>query len=81
MPNDAALPPSGRWGCIASRPAELHRYVRIRSWHIVKFVGRAGTVYTRCGRAAGIGSPETDDIPTTEPSCETCLRLAANDQS
>lgn len=58
-------------------------WAKIRSWHRVVTFTRDGGLLTRCGRRLG---PQTDvllpaQFPTDEPTCESCLRLAANDPS
>lgn len=67
-------------------------YVKVHSWHSVRFVNRGGAVRTRCGLAvrvkrtiAGgqglspIVRPTSETLPLGEPSCEVCLRLTAHD--
>ena len=56
-------------------------YVKIRSWHLVFSSPTIGTWRTRCGRTVTIREHvyTTHGFPLDEKSCETCLRLAAND--
>lgn len=52
------------------------RWVRIRSWHIVRYPGRGFTLEhytTLCGRVAP--GPELDERPGNEATCESCLRI------
>lgn len=51
----------------------MKRYVRIRSWHVIRGVSRANRVMTMCGRMAEIGAQEADDFGD-DRSCETCFR-------
>ena len=56
------------------------KWVKIRSWHAVQFVGRGGQLYrTYCGRWSALGAEVVDDLPA-EKSCETCLRIVARQQ-
>jgi len=57
----------------------LTRYVFIRSWHAWTLTTRGDMRKTRCGRFAAPGSAISDDPPLNEPSCESCLRLVADD--
>jgi hypothetical protein len=67
-------------------------WVLIRSWHAISFFDRGGAARTRCGRrvavqgtiTSGPGGPSevrptADELPLGEKSCETCLRLRADD--
>ena len=49
-------------------------WVRIRSWHALSGL-TAG--HTLCGRRAGSDADVSDQLPSGEKSCETCLRLLA----
>jgi hypothetical protein len=54
------------------------RWVRIRSWHIVRseFTSRGGLemATTACGRR--VTGETVDDRPGDEKTCETCFRIA-----
>jgi hypothetical protein len=56
----------------------MSEYVKIRSWHIVKFVSRAGWYITYCGRNVkpAVNPLFIDDELPTEKTCESCLRNA-----
>ena len=51
------------------------RFVRIVSWHVIKFSFDTVGSATLCGRLAPVGAPESETLPS-EKSCETCLRIA-----
>jgi hypothetical protein len=53
------------------------RWFQIRSWHAVKFESRAGVPAAYCGRWGTFTTKVVEDLPGTEKSCETCLRLVA----
>ena len=51
------------------------RWVKIRSWHGIRFTTRGGGHKTLCGRYPVKGSPEVQDLPSDEKSCESCLKI------
>ena len=54
-------------------------YVLIASVHVLRTFTRDGGAITRCGRRVPPPVTEFDDLPLTDRSCETCLRLTAHD--
>lgn len=54
------------------------QWVRIQSWHVVRFVyaTRANAYATMCGRLVPSDAEVSDALPSGK-SCETCLRLYA----
>lgn len=56
----------------------IHSTSTRSSWHILARVTASGWE-TRCGRFMDEEGPVSDRLPDGEKSCETCLRLNAND--
>jgi hypothetical protein len=53
----------------------MERYVKIRSWHIIRTFTRVpGGAITLCGKRTQ-GAPMSQVLPLVDKSCETCLRL------
>jgi hypothetical protein len=52
------------------------QWVKIRSWHAVKFDTRGSLHATYCGRFAAREAELLEDLPN-EKSCESCLRIVA----
>lgn len=50
-------------------------WVRIKSWHAVRFNSGYG-IGTYCGRRVDSGAEVTPELPTGK-SCESCLRIIA----
>ena len=58
----------------------MREYVKIRSWHLVKLISRAGWYITECGRIVKTPIELLDDFPMEGRSCETCLRISKNNE-
>lgn len=53
------------------------KWVKIRSWHAIKFWSRGNVPMTYCNSPwTKLGQEVVDDLPA-EKSCETCLRIVA----
>ena len=53
----------------------MEEYFKIRSWHILKFVSRAGWYFAVCGRVSKKLPETASDFPALEKTCESCLRI------
>lgn len=52
----------------------MKQWVRLRSWHLQKFVTDMGLIRTYCGRRTA-GDVEQVDVRPEGKACESCLRV------
>lgn len=50
-------------------------WFKIRSWHLM----RPDKPKAYCGQIEQAGKPRALELPLTEKSCESCLRLSAHE--
>lgn len=51
-------------------------WVKVRSWHAIRFDSRTSMHRTLCGRWASATAETQPDLPAGK-SCESCLRIVA----